>query len=174
MKILIVPDSFKGSMTTVEACEAIRDGILSVDHTLSAKICPLSDGGEGSLAILQFLGKGHTVQAASEDPYGDPIVADYVIDETGTSGWVELSQASGLWRTQPDYRNPMQTSTYGTGLLLKDAIQQGCTDLVLSVGGSATHDVGFGIAQALGVEFYDRDGSVASVLTLVYVMERSP
>lgn len=147
-------------MTTVEACEAIRDGILLVDRTLSTQVCPLSDGGEGSLAILQFLGKGNTTQAASEDPFGKPIVADYVIDQTGTSGWVELSQASGLWRTQLAHRNPMKTSTYGTGLLLKDAIQQGCTDLVLSVGGSATHDLGFGIAQALGVEFYGCDGSV--------------
>lgn len=160
MKILIIPDSFKGSMSSIEACVAIQEGIVLVDRAISTQVCPLSDGGEGSLAILQFLGKGHTIQTASEDPVGKPIISVYVIDQTGTAGWIELSEASGLWRTELSLRNPMQASTYGTGLLLKDAMERGCTDLVLSVGGSATHDLGFGIAQALGVEFYDHNGSM--------------
>ena len=157
MNILIAPDSLKGSLTAQIAALIIREAVLAVSPGVNVKVLPLSDGGEGALDIWSSQGLGNKVKAPSQDPLGRDIIADY-FRFNDDSVWVELSQASGLVLLNEAERNPMTTSTYGTGLLIKHAITQGAKKVTLGLGGSATNDGGAGLLTALGFDLLDNDG----------------
>ncbi len=155
MKILIVPDSFKGSASSLEVAHAIRDGVKAATPDAICEVRPLADGGEGSLdAIHQVIG-GNWVEMKAVDPLQRPISAKYLRKEV--EAYVELAEASGLNRLSKEEKDARITTTYGTGLQIQHALDGGCRKIYLFVGGSATNDAGLGIAHALGFRFCDRD-----------------
>lgn len=158
MKAVIAIDSFKGSMTSLEAGEAIREGILHEDPQAQVIVRPLADGGEGTVQALT-LGMGGTLQSVRvSGPLGDPVDAQYGILADGVTAIVEMSAAAGITQVPDEKRNPLHTTTYGVGELLVDAIRRGCRRFIVGIGGSATNDGGVGMLQALGYGFLDENG----------------
>ena len=157
MNILISPDSLKGSLTAQEAASMITEALLAASPGVNVKSLPLSDGGEGALDIWSRLGLGNKVEVPSKDPLSRDIIAEYFRFNDG-SAWVELSQASGLILLEKGTRNPLNTSTYGTGLLISHALKNGAKKITLGLGGSATNDGGAGLLTALGFDLLDSDG----------------
>ncbi|QJE94517.1 glycerate kinase [Luteolibacter luteus] len=159
MRILLACDKFKGSMGAVEACEAIRSG-LPVEW--QASICPIADGGEGFVDAMLAGSGGERVIAHCLDPLGRPVEASYGIyrsQQGETVAVLEMSAASGIWRVPAEERDPRHSSTYGTGELMRHAIEiSEATRLLVGIGGSATNDGGAGMAAALGVRFLDDQG----------------
>ena len=159
MKIVIASDSFKGSLASIEVARSIEMGILDVFPSCDVVKVAVADGGEGTMeALCQTLG-GRTVEIPVEDPIGRTINASYVILEDGVTAVLEMSSASGLTLLTPTERNPMLTSTYGTGQLIADALDRGCRRFLVGIGGSATNDAGMGMLQAIGYRFLDADGN---------------
>ena len=162
MKIVIASDSFKGSLASIEVAQSIEMGILDVFPSCDVVKVAVADGGEGTMdALCQSLG-GKVVRIPVEDPIGRTINASYVILEDGNTAVLEMSSASGLTLLTPAERNPMLTSTYGTGQLIDDAIGRGCRRFLVGIGGSATNDAGMGMLKALGYRFLDADGNELS------------
>lgn len=162
MKIVIASDSFKGSLSSIEVAESVEKGILDVLPSCYVVKVAVADGGEGTReALCQTLG-GKTVEIPVEDPIGRTINASYVILEDGITAVLEMSSASGLTLLTPSERNPMRTSTYGTGQLIADALGRGCRRFLTGIGGSATNDGGMGMLEALGYRFLDDDGNELS------------
>ena len=154
MKILLCPDKFKGSLTAMEICELLKDEISLHLPQASFDICPMADGGEGSLEILSQNLEMDEITTQTVDALGRPILASYYSFEN--CAYIELANTSGLVQLEPRERNPMITSTYGTGIQIRDAIEKGFEKIYLFIGGSATNDGGIGIAKALGFQFFDR------------------
>lgn len=159
MKIVIAPDSFKGSLSAVEVSEALAKGVLKAAP--KAEICylPMADGGEGTVEALVSSTKGTIQQKTVHDPLGNPVTAFYGILGDGKTAVIEMASASGLPLVPPDKRNPLHTTTYGTGELILAAAEAGCREFIIGIGGSATTDCGTGMAQALGARFYDTSGA---------------
>ncbi|MFD2670731.1 glycerate kinase [Marinicrinis sediminis] len=158
MKIVVAPDSFKGSMSSTAAANQIEAGFRSVDPLLEIVQIPMADGGEGTVdAILAAVG-GERVTVPALDPLGRPITACYGWLAASKTAVIETAAASGLPLLTADERNPFLTSTYGTGQLIKAALDHGAETLVLGIGGSATVDAGTGCFQALGVRFANAKG----------------
>ncbi|MFD0895922.1 glycerate kinase [Luteolibacter ambystomatis] len=159
MRVLIACDKFKGSLSALEACEAIRRGL---GEGTEAGLCPIADGGEGFVdAMVTALG-GVKVHAPTHDPLGRPIQGSYgLIHVQGVpTAVIEMAEASGMWRLKPEERNPRIMSTYGTGELMRHAVEvSGAKKLLVGLGGSATNDGGAGMAAALGVRFLDVMGA---------------
>ena len=158
MQLLIVPDSFKESLPATEVASAIERGLRRVNENLNIKCLPFSDGGEGALSVLREHAKGKQMTCATVNPIGQAINADYFLFEDQSTAWIELSQASGLALLEVEDRKPCITSTFGTGVQVKHAIEQGCSKIILGIGGSATNDAGTGIFQALGGQLLDKNG----------------
>ena len=157
MKILICPDKFKGSLSAEMVCAAIKRGLLSVDGNLKITNHPMADGGDGSIEILKSILKLSLVKIQTLDPLFRKMEAEYYCNND--AAFIELASASGLVLLSEDERNPMMTSTIGTGLLIKDALDKGFKKIYLFIGGSATNDGGIGIAQALGYKFKNEAGT---------------
>ncbi len=156
MKIVIASDSFKGSLTSVEVAQAATRGIKAVYPDCDVVAVNVADGGEGTVeAVVDALG-GEIVHTTVSDPLGRPIQARYGI--AGKKAIIEMAAASGLPLLSSEERNPWMTSTYGTGEMIMDAIQRGCRQFLVGIGGSATNDAGTGMLQALGFKFYDFNG----------------
>lgn len=156
MKIVIASDSFKGSLTSVEVAQAATRGIKAVYPDCDVVAVNVADGGEGTVeAVVDALG-GQIVHTTVSDPLGRPIQARYGI--AGKKAIIEMAAASGLPLLSSEERNPWITSTYGTGEMIMDAIQRGCSQFFIGIGGSATNDAGTGMLQALGFKFYDFNG----------------
>lgn len=155
-KIIIAPDKFKGSLSASEVCAAIRKGIQRVLPEALVIEHPLADGGEGSLDILSDHLEVETIEAIVQDPLFRPLRASYV--KSGQTAYVEMARASGLPLLKAIERNARLTTTYGTGQLIRNALQRGCREVMLFVGGSATNDGGIGMASALGYRFLDNQG----------------
>lgn len=158
MNITIAIDSFKGSLTTTQAAEAIKRGIaLAMPHS-TINICPMADGGEGTVdAIISATG-GTLVSSCVHGPLGEMIEASYGIIPSRSTAVIEMSAAAGITLIDDARRNPLHTTTYGVGELICDAISKGCRKFVIGIGGSATNDGGVGMLQALGFNFRDADG----------------
>ena len=157
MKIVIAMDSFKGSLTSVEAGKAVQAGILRVFPDAETRIFPLADGGEGTVeALIRGMGGSERFVTVS-DPMGRAVTARYGIlpDQTAV---IEMAAASGLPLLSESERNPMHTTTFGFGEMIADAVRSGCKKLILGIGGSATNDGGTGCMQALGFQFLDKEG----------------
>ncbi len=155
MKILIAPDKFKGSLEAAEVCNAAEEGIRLAFPEAVIKSIPLADGGEGTTQILTNFSNGRFVTAPVHDPLGRQIDANYGISGDGKTAFIEMAAASGLLLLKPVECNPLNTSTFGTGELIKHAIGNGAENIILGIGGSATTDGGIGMAAALGYKFYD-------------------
>lgn len=160
-KIVVAMDSFKGSLTSLEAGNAVRDGILENYPDFDVQIFPVADGGEGTVEALTFA-KEH-VQARTisvTGPVGTEVPAWYTIYEQAgeRTAVLEMAQAAGLPLVPEERRNPMHTTTYGVGEMIRDAITCGCRKFILGIGGSATNDAGIGMLQALGFHFMDEAG----------------
>lgn len=159
MKIVIAPDSFKGSLTAFEVAKSIQKGILKVDETIENVIVPMADGGEGTVQSLIDASGGKIVELTVHDPLFREIKSFYGIMGDGVTAVIEMAAASGLPLLTPEERNPLKTTSYGTGELIKDAINRGSKKFIIGLGGSATNDGGCGMAQALGAKFLDKNGN---------------
>ena len=152
MKVLIAPDSFKDSLNAMEVANAIANGILEVDNSAEIQKIPLADGGEGFTNALILAQGGNEVEVEVLDPLQRPIKATYGILSDGTA-IIEMAAASGIELLTLEERNPLVTSTIGTGMMIRDAIQRGSRKIIIGIGGSATNDGGVGMAKALGYRF---------------------
>ena len=158
-KIIIAIDSFKGCLTSREAGEAIATGLKEADPECCPVVVPVADGGEGLLEALRAAHPGsRTVTALVHDPLMRPLKASYDILPDGRTALIETARASGLPLLRPEERNPLNTTTYGSGELIADALERGCREFIIGLGGSATNDAGTGLLQALGFRFHDRKG----------------
>lgn len=158
LKILVVPDSYKGSLSSKEVAECMEQGILEV--LPEAQVCkiPIADGGEGTVDAILSVTRGEARQLEVVGPQGGTVTAVYGIFDEGRSAVIEMASASGLMLVPPDQLNPMTATTYGTGQVIKEVLESGVRKLVVGIGGSATNDGGVGMAQALGVRFLDASG----------------
>lgn len=161
MKIIIAPDKFKGSLTTFEVCHAIADGIRRAGQTAETLLFPMADGGDGFAEVMKHYLKTDTIYCSTVDPLGKNIEASYQWKEKRKTAIIEMAVASGLVLLTEEKRDPLKTSTYGTGLLIKNAIGRGAERIILGLGGSATNDAGTGILSALDFDF--RNSHNASV-----------
>ena len=155
MKAVIAIDSLKGSLSSMEAGYAIADGIRRV-HGQDAEIVvrPLADGGEGTVEALVSGMSGVTQNVMVTGPLGIPVNCEYGIIESSHTAVIEMSGAAGITLVPDEKRNPLYTTTYGVGEVIKDAIAKGCRRFIVGIGGSATNDGGVGMLQALGYGFF--------------------
>ncbi|WP_247231917.1 glycerate kinase [Telluribacter sp. SYSU D00476] len=160
MHILVAPDKFRGSLEAEEVCRAAREGILLAHPAAEVTTVPLADGGEGTTTVLTQNAGGRLVTVQVSDPLGRPISAEYGLSADSTTAYMEMAAASGLRLLAPQEYNPLLTSTYGTGELIKDALNRGVSTIILGIGGSATTDGGIGMAAALGYIFLNGTGKV--------------
>jgi len=158
-KILIAPDSFKESLSATQVAFAISEGIKKVIPDAEIACIPMADGGEGTVEAVVTATNGKLIPTNSVDALNRPIESYYGVLGDGKTAVIEMAAASGLELLSPEERNPLITSTYGTGILLKAAMDAGYTDIILGIGGSATNDGGAGLAQALGYNLQDKDGN---------------
>jgi glycerate 2-kinase len=159
-KILIAPDSFKDCLTSVEVAEFLSDGIREKSPDTEVLIFPVADGGEGTASCIAWHRGGTWVDTRAMDPLFREISARYLILDDGETAVIELAKASGLEILSNAERNPLYTSTFGTGQMIKDAMDRGLRKVILTIGGSATVDGGTGIASALGFRFSDQDKNI--------------
>ena len=157
-RFLLVPDKFKGSLTAEEVMQALERGIKDVFPLAEIHSILASDGGDGFLNAIAKQLPCEVVFVDTVDPLGNEIQARYLFDATAKNAYVELASASGLELLGPTDRKVMDTSTYGTGLQVKDALSRGARKIYLGLGGSATNDAAIGIASAMGYRFLDKEG----------------
>ena len=157
MKIITAIDSFKGSLTSIEAGQAAADGIHRVDPDAEVIIRPLADGGEGTVEALIKGMNGLRQNITVTGPLGHPVNCEYGIIENTKTAVIEMSGAAGITLVPDDKRNPLYTTTYGVGEVIRDAIMKGCRRFIIGIGGSATNDGGIGMLQALGFGFLDKN-----------------
>ena len=158
MKIVIAPDSFKGSLTALQVAEAIEVGLRRVFPDAAIEKIPMADGGEGTVQSLVDATGGQILTAQVLDPLGNSINAQYGVLGDGITAVIEMAAASGLTLVPEDKRDPRLTTTYGTGELIRVALAHGCRKLIIGIGGSATNDGGAGMAQALGAKLLTASG----------------
>ena len=158
MRAVIAIDSLKGSLSSIEAGQAIAEGIKKADAKADVVIRPLADGGEGTVEALVCGMNGTLQHVKVTGPLGEPVVCEYgIIDETKTAV-IEMSGAAGITLVPDTKKNPLYTTTYGVGEVIRDAIEKGCRRFIVGIGGSATNDGGIGMLQALGYGFLNKDG----------------
>ncbi len=161
MKVVIAIDSFKGSVSSLEAGEAAKEAVLSVYNDADVTVMPLADGGEGTVDTLVSGMNGQLINAEVTGPIGEKVICQYGI--LSDAAIIEMAGAAGLPITPVDKRNPLNTTTYGVGEVIIDAIEKGCRNFIIGIGGSATNDAGVGMMQALGFEFLDKNGVPVSI-----------
>ena len=159
-KIVIASDSFKGSLSSAEVADAIAEGIRCVYPSCEIICLRMGDGGEGTCEAMAQTRPCRWINIEVNDPLGRPCSAKYALyeDEDGKSAIIEMAQASGLTLLSPEERNPLRTSTFGTGQMIMDAFNRGCRRFTIGLGGSATNDGGTGMLEALGFKFLDKKG----------------
>ncbi len=158
MKILLAPDKFKGSIDSISLCKLMQEEILASYPDAEVESFPMADGGDGYAAIVKHYFKTSDAQVLTVDALGRQIKATYQISKETSTAYIEMAAASGLALLAPHELDPMKASTYGTGLMILDAIKRGAKEIFLGIGGSATNDGGIGMADALGYMFLDRNG----------------
>lgn len=157
MNILICPDKFKDSLTAQQVCEALEIGIKKRRPKSVIQLMPLADGGEGTLEVIKTIHGGEWIKKKVNDPLFRPIEANYLWLADQKIAYIEMSRASGIELLKIKERNPYLTSTFGTGELILDAIEKGASEIILTIGGSATNDAGIGMAAALGFKFLSKE-----------------
>ena len=159
MKILIAPDSFKESLSAEQVAKAIEQGFRQYFPEADFQRIPIADGGEGTLSALVSSNQGELKISQVEGPLGDLTEAKWGLINQGKVAVIELAEASGLALVTPEKRQVLVASSYGTGQIIKQALDLGVTQIILCLGGSATNDAGAGIAQALGIQLLDKAGN---------------
>lgn len=159
MKIIIAPDSFKGTFSSKEAADIIARGVKKIFPNALTEDIPMADGGEGTVSALVSAANGRIIKVKATGPLGQPADAFYGILGDLSTAVIETAAASGLLLVNSKDRNPMKATTYGTGELIKDALGRGCRKFIIGLGGSAANDGGAGMAAALGVRFLDKNGN---------------
>lgn len=159
MKFVIAPDSFKNCLSAQEVATAVRDGLARIFPEAEYTLVPMADGGEGTVQSLVDATNGHLIHRNVTGPLGTPVDAYYGILGDGTTAVIEMAQASGFQYVPAEQRNPLVTTTYGTGELILDALDHQVKKIILGIGGSATNDGGAGMAQAIGVRLLDAAGN---------------
>jgi len=157
VKIIIAPDSFKGSLTSCEAASAIERGVCIAIPDAEIEIIPMADGGEGTLNTLLSSTKGIFKEVKAIDPLCRTIKTKYGVLGNRKTVVIEMAAVSGLMLLKNEEHNPLRTTTYGTGQLIRHALESGYREFIIGIGGSATNDCGAGMAQALGVRFFRKD-----------------
>ncbi len=160
MKILIAPDKFKGSLSALEVCNVVGEALLEMDPSYEVNKVPLADGGDGTFEILVEHSQGSVKKTSVLNPLQKPIQAEYGLSKDGATAFIEMAKASGLQLLKEDERNPLLTTTIGTGQLILDALDEGATNIILGIGGSATNDAGIGMAHALGFRFLNNRNEI--------------
>jgi glycerate kinase len=158
MKFVLAPDSFKESMSAHDACVAMEKGIREVFPTAECVKIPMADGGEGTVEALVTHTGGRILETEVIGPMGQKVIAKYGISGDGHTAIMEMASASGIQLVAKEDRNPLHTTSYGTGQLLQHALNHQVKTIVIGIGGSVTNDGGAGMMQALGVSLLDRDG----------------
>ncbi len=158
MKILVAPDSFKGSLTALEVAENIKRGLNNYSLDLNIELLPVADGGEGTVQSLVDATQGKIYRKKVTGPLTEEVEAFYGVLGDDKTAVIEMAAASGLPLVPEEKRNPLKTTTYGTGELIAAALDQGVDRIIIGIGGSATNDAGVGMAQALGADFLDAQG----------------
>ena len=158
MDYVLIPDKFKGSLTAQEVIDAISRGIRKADPEAQLYSALVSDGGDGFIESIARYGQYERIVCDSCDPLGKKIKASYLYQEKTKSAYIEMAKTAGLVLLRESERNPMFTSTYGTGLQMRHAMEKGARQLFIGLGGSATNDAGIGIAAAMGYRFHDAEG----------------
>jgi len=159
MKIVLAPDKFRGSLTALEVCNAMQEGILAACPAAQVIAIPMADGGEGTAEILTHDARGHMVSCNVLDPLGRTMEATFGISADCHKAYLEMASASGLKLLNASERNPLKTGTFGTGQLILEAVKLGAKQIILGIGGSATTDGGIGMAAAMGWHFMDEAGN---------------
>lgn len=154
MKVIICPDSFKGSFNSIKASSVIKNVFKKYFPSSKIVLFPLADGGEGSIDVLKKLMGGKFIRTYSTDPLGRKIKTNYL--KKGKEAYIELAKEAGLPFLKNRERNPLETTTYGVGQVIRKAVSDGCKKINIFVGGSATNDAGIGALSALGVKFLDK------------------
>ncbi|MEM0999714.1 MAG: glycerate kinase [Bacteroidota bacterium] len=162
MKVLIAPDKFKGTLTAAEVAEAMATGVRQVQPDYEVELLPLADGGEGTAAILTQADEGSWTGARASDAMFRQVSCGYGVGFHGDMAFIDVAEASGWYRLTERERNPLRTTTLGTGELMAVAMRNRCKTLVIGLGGSATIDLGMGIMHGLGVRFYDKEKNLLS------------
>jgi glycerate kinase len=158
MKIIIAPDSYKESISALEVASEIEAGFREVFPDAVYVKLPIADGGEGTVAAMADATGGALIEVVVTDPMGKPVVASFCLTRDGTTAIIEMAAASGLALVPPHLRNPLMATSYGTGELIRAALDRGARHLIIGIGGSATNDGGAGMIQALGGKLQDRSG----------------
>ena len=160
MKIVLAIDSFKGCLTSHEVESAVSDALRKYIPDCIIETVPIADGGEGTLNILSGIMDAQYQHCMAHNPCMEIIPCQYALSSARSCALIEMAAVSGLPLIRTEQQNPMKTTTYGTGELIVDALNQGCTHFIVGLGGSATNDAGVGMLQALGYRFYDADNNL--------------
>ena len=176
-KIIIAPDSFKGSLTSIEVANAIEEGIKNVITNCEIVKLPIADGGDGTMDTLVSALKGKKIKIKAHDPLMRPIKVEYGLVQNGKTAVIEMAIANGLTLLDITKQNPSATTTFGTGEIIKDALKRGCHSFLVGIGGSATNDAGTGMLKALGFRFLDINGKetdgTGNALKSIYSIDES-
>lgn len=156
--IVLAPNAFKESLSAPLAAQAMREGVCRVAPGADTRSVPLADGGDGTVDALVSARQGERIHLAVNGPLMRKTDSHYGLIDEGKTAVIEMALASGLWMLAQKERNPLKTTTYGTGELIRDALDRGVERIVIGIGGSATTDGGVGMAEALGYRFYDNEG----------------
>ncbi|MBP2700585.1 glycerate kinase [Photobacterium lucens] len=162
MKIIIAPDSYKESLTAMEVATAIENGFRQVIPNAEYTKLPMADGGEGTVQSLVDASNGTIIEHSVTGPLGEQVNGFFGLMGDGKTAIIEMAAASGLHLVSPNLRNPMLTTSFGTGELILAALDQGVKHIIIGIGGSATNDGGIGMAQALGIRFLDENNKQIS------------
>nr|WP_066310740.1 glycerate kinase [Bacillus sp. FJAT-29814] len=157
MKVLVAMDSFKGSLSSMEANQSIAEGFDRTGMDFVVETVPVADGGEGTVEALVYATGGRFVEKVITGPLGEKVKGRYGILGGGTAAVVEVAEACGLPLVSVEQRNPLYTTSYGVGELILDAIDNGCKEVIIGLGGSSTNDAGVGMLQALGFQFFNQE-----------------
>jgi glycerate kinase len=165
MKVICAPDKFKESLTAQQAAQAIARGVRQVFPDAVIDLCPIADGGEGTVEALLAATRGQSMVSRVQGPLGQQVEARWGLlgrssEDEPVTAVLEMAAASGMALVPVDQRNPLRTSTYGTGQLIAEALKAGARRIILGIGGSATNDGGCGALQALGARFYDHNNQL--------------
>ena len=159
MKVVVAIDSFKESLSSLAAGNAVKEAVLKADDKAEVVVKALADGGEGTVSAFLETENAEAVTLPVTGPLGAPVTATYCILKDKDLAVVEMAEAAGITLVPTEMRNPLNTTTYGVGEMIKDAIEKGCRRFIIGIGGSATNDGGTGMLSALGYEFLDESGT---------------
>lgn len=159
MNILVAPDKFKHSLSSFEACEAVTNGLLKASKDFIIRTLPLADGGDGLSEVIEHYISANKHAVVVSDPLFRPVNSQLLVSEDGETAFIEMAKASGLLLLKPEEYRCMNTTSLGTGELVREAIRLKVKEVIIGIGGSATNDGGMGMAVALGYRFLDRSGA---------------